>query len=312
MAVHRGRLAAFALMTLAIAGVVAVVSRAGERETSMPRTVAEGAKLEVVYEDDRFFEGPTWDPGTKKLLFTAFKGKTSQILRLESPGKVTVVLEKGEGVNGTHLAKDGRLLGAEGFGKRLVSFAIGADGLSDLRALAADAEFVGPNDVVESPTSGAVYFTDPDFKGKARSKVFVLAKGAAKPVAAVTHLKIPNGLEVSNDGRTLYVADSFEKRIYSYPILDDATVDQGKVKVFFDPAVKSQADPDGMCSDSDANLYFCMRGGVWVVTPAGEALGLIAIPEFASNVTFGGEDGKTLYVTCSKKVYKLAMKARGR
>jgi gluconolactonase len=291
------------------------VSTGDERETALPRTVAEGAYLDVVFEDDRFFEGPTWDPVSKKLVFTAFKGKTSQVLRLDGPGKATVILEKGEGVNGTYLAKDGRLLGAEGFGKRLVSFALGPDGLGDAKALAADAggtPFVGPNDVVESPTSGAVYFTDPDFKAKTRSTVFVLAKGATKVVPVVTHLKVPNGLEVSNDGKTLYVADSFEKRIYSYPIQDDATVDQGRVKVFFDPATKNQADPDGMCSDADGNLYFAMRGGVWVVTPSGESLGLIAIPEFASNVTFGGEDGKTLYVTCSKKVYRLAMKARGR
>ncbi|MEZ0229920.1 MAG: SMP-30/gluconolactonase/LRE family protein [Planctomycetota bacterium] len=308
----RGREAAVAVVLLA---TLAFVVRGDERDAPLPRTVAEGAKLEVVFEDDRFFEGPTWDPTTKKLVFTAFKGKTSQILRLDEPKKASVLLEKGEGVNGTYLARDGRLLGAEGFGKRLVSFALGPDGLSDCRALATDAggaPFVGPNDVVESPTSGAVYFTDPDFKGKAKSSVFVLAKGASRAVPVVTHSKIPNGLEVSNDGKTLYVADSFEKRIYSYPIQDDATVDQGRVKVFFDPATRSQADPDGMCSDSDGNLYFAMRGGIWVVTPAGESLGLIPVPEFASNVTFGGEDGKSLYVTCSKKVYRLAMKARGR
>jgi gluconolactonase len=308
--VIRARVVLLALVLLAALPLLSL----GD-EPSLPRTVAAGARLEVVFEDDRFFEGPTWDPSTKKLVFTAFKGKTSQILRLDEPGAASVLLEKGEGVNGTYLAKDGRLLGAEGIGKRLVSFALGADGLGDLRALATDASgtpFVGPNDVVESPTSGAVYFTDPDFKGKTRSTVFALAKGATKVVPVVTHLKIPNGLEVSNDGKTLYVADSFEKRIYSYPIQDDATVDQGRVKVFFDPATKNQADPDGMCSDSDGNLYFAMRGGVWVVTPAGESLGLIPVPEFASNCAFGGEDGKSLYITCSKKVYRLAMKARGR
>lgn len=313
----RPLLALSVLVGLAVSFVVAtrLTSRADDREWPTPRTVADGAKLEVVFEDGRFFEGPTWDPTSKKLLFTAFKAKVSQVLRLEEDGKATVVLDDGKGVNGTYLAKDGRLLGADGAGKRLVSFEIGPDGLKDPRPLATDAAgtpFVAPNDVVESPTTGAIYFTDPDFKEKARSAVYVLPRGADKARAVVTHTKVPNGLEVSNDGKTLYVGDSFEKRIYSYPILDDASVDQGKVKVFFDPATKSQADPDGMCSDADANLYFAMRGGVWVVTPKGESLGLIPVPEFASNVTFGGADGKTLYVTCAKKVYRLAMKVRGR
>ena len=63
--------------------------------------------------------------------------------------------------------------------------------------------------------------------------------------------------------------------------------------------------------DEQGNLYLTGRGGVWVVSPAGEALGLIAIPEFCSNVTFGGDNGRTLYMTCSKKVYSLRMRVRG-
>ncbi|MFH1299987.1 MAG: SMP-30/gluconolactonase/LRE family protein, partial [Planctomycetota bacterium] len=57
--------------------------------------------------------------------------------------------------------------------------------------------------------------------------------------------------------------------------------------------------------------YLSGRGGVWVATPAGESLGLIPVPEFCSNVTFGGEDGKTLYFTCANKVYSLKMNVKG-
>ena len=60
-----------------------------------------------------------------------------------------------------------------------------------------------------------------------------------------------------------------------------------------------------MTSDENGNLYFTMRGGVWVAAPDGKSLGLIPIPEFASNVGFGGRDGKTLFITCSKKVYSI-------
>jgi gluconolactonase len=66
-----------------------------------------------------------------------------------------------------------------------------------------------------------------------------------------------------------------------------------------------------MCADAEGNLYFAMRGGVWVASPQGKTLGFIPIPEFTSNVGFGGKDGKTLFMTCDKKVYALEMKVKG-
>src|SRR5262245_44854338 len=79
----------------------------------MPATAADGAQLVSVYSDDRFFEGPAWDAKSGKLFFTAFGDKNQQILRLDAPGKVSVWLDKTEGVNGMYLANDGRLLGAQ-------------------------------------------------------------------------------------------------------------------------------------------------------------------------------------------------------
>jgi gluconolactonase len=57
-----------------------------------------------------------------------------------------------------------------------------------------------------------------------------------------------------------------------------------------------------MALDKCGSLYCAGRGGVWVVSSEAKQLGLIAVPGFCSNVTFGGEDGKTLYLTCKKKV----------
>ena len=64
-------------------------------------------------------------------------------------------------------------------------------------------------------------------------------------------------------------------------------------------------------SDERGNLYCAMRGGIWVASAEGKSLGLIPIPEFATNAAFGGPDGKTLYVTCDKKVYSLRMTVGG-
>ena len=278
-----------------------------------PPTVVPGAELTVVYSSDQYFEGPSWDPSGQKLYFTAFAKENEQILRLDAPGKASVWMDHTKGMNGTYLSRNGRLLVAQAFGHTLSSLKIGPDGPEEIKVLASDFEgipFIQPNDVAESPVTGGIYCSDPNFKGKTQSAVYYLSPtGGVRRV--IDNLKLPNGLEVSNDGATLYVSDSFEKRVYSYPILADGSVDQAQVKIFFDPVTDNTADPDGMCSDALGNLYFAMRGGVWVVSKEGKQLGFIPVPEFASNVTFGGVDGQTLYITCDKKVYSLAMRVKG-
>lgn len=308
---------AMLLAAATLSAFSAATAQPARENHPVPPTVAPGAQLVLEYGDGRFFEGPAWDNATSKLYFTAF-GKVGgednqQIMRLDARGKASVWMNKTAGINGTSLTRDGRLLGAQGGGRSVLSMKIGPDGPQDVKTLTGNFEgvpFIGPNDLSESPVSGSIYFTDPNFAGKAHSAVYHLS-AAGKVERVITHLKIPNGVLVSNDGKTLFVGDSFDKRIYSYPIRDDGSVNQGQVKIFFDPATANQADPDGMTSDVEGNLYFAMRGGVWVVSPQGRSLGLIAIPEFCSNVCFGGADGKTLFMTCSGKVYSLAMNVRG-
>jgi len=276
----------------------------------MPATIVDGAQLTSVYTDERmFFEGPAWDAKSGKLFFTAFGDKNQQILRLDAPGKVTVWLDKTEGVNGTYLANDGRLLGAQAYGHRVLSFAIGPEGPADTKVLLDDKSLHQPNDIAQSP-NGDIYFTDPDFEKEQTSAVYVITvKGNIKKI--IEDMRVPNGLKVSNDGRTLYVADDGPKNWRMYSIQSDGTVGPGRV--FFDPPVpmEKRAAPDGMSIDDHGNLYLSGSGGVWVVDKFGRSLGLIPITEFCSNVTFGGPEGKTLYLTCSKQVYSLSMKVRG-
>jgi len=282
--------------------------RCWERETPpLPPTVQADAELVEVYADERFFEGPTWDPGTGKLYFTAFGKDNQQVLRLESLGKVAVFLDNTEGINGMCLAPGGRLLGAQAYGHRVLSYEIGVDGPGERVVLAADPSWNQPNDICRAP-SGDMYFTDPDFRERKTSAVYRLSPdGEVRRV--VDDMAVPNGLLVSADGGTLYVADSHRKHWRCYPIGEDGALGAGRV--FFDPPTRNQADPDGMTSDAQGNLYFAGRGGVWVVHPTGACLGLIPVPEFCSNVTFGGTGGKTLYLTCKGKVHSLAMRVGG-
>jgi enterochelin esterase family protein len=273
----------------------------------IPETVADGAKLEEVYADERFFEGPAWDPAAGKLYFTAFGKDSQQVLRLEEPGKVHVWMDRSEGVNGTFLSLEGRLLGAQAYGHRLLDLALGGERASDARILLNQPSLHQPNDVCQT-IAGDIYFTDPDFKEQKTSAVYRLSRDG-KLEKVISDMPLPNGLIASNDAKTLYVGDSHEKLWRAYPIRDDGSVGEGRV--FFDPETENRADPDGMTIDERGNLYFSGRGGVWVADPQGKALGLIAVPEFCSNAAFGGSDLKTLFLTCDKKVYRLSMKVRG-
>src|SRR5262249_14403893 len=149
-----------------------------------------------------------------------------------------------------------------------------------------------------------VYFSDPDFSLKKPSAVYLI-RATGETVPVVLDVQVPNGLAVSNDGKTLYVADDGPKNWRSYGILSDGTVGPGRL--FFEPPLP----PDGMTVDEAGNLYFTGTGGVWVVDRLGNLLGLVPINEFCSNVTFGGDDGKTLYVSGSKHVFSIAMNVRG-
>ncbi len=282
-----------------------------EEQHPLPPTVAKGATLVEEYGDDSFFEGPTWDPQAKILLFTSFPSgkRPTQILRLDGAGKAHVWLDDTKGVNGTCLARDGRLLGAMAFGNKLVSYRIGKEGPRDTKVLVDDTTLNQPNDVAASPKKGGgIYYTDPDFKNRITSAVYHLASNG-KVQKVLSDMQVPNGCLVSNDGKTLYVGDSHLAHWRAYPIQADGSVGPGYV--FFDPDTERRDPPDGMTIDERGNLYLSGRGGVWVCDKYGKSLGLIPVPEFCSNVAIGGEDGKTLYLTCSKKLYSLKLNVRG-
>ena len=273
----------------------------------MPETVVPGATLVEVHGDSYFFEGPTWDPKAQRLYFTARGGPTTRILRLESNGHAAVWIEDAKGVHGTYLSQHGRLLGAQAHAHRVVSYAFGADGPGDERILAEDTTWNQPNDLCQAP-NGDIYFTDPDSGKRQTSGVYRLAPDG-EPVKVAGDMAAPNGVITSLDGKTLYVGDSHWKWWRRYAIEADGSLDPGRV--FFISDTEAQRAPDGMTIDEHGNLYLTGGGGVWAVTPDGQPLGMVPTPQLASNVTFGGRDGTTLYITCDRKVYSVRMRVRG-
>jgi len=290
----------------AIGWIVALpVVAAFAEDPPLPETVAPGVELVELYADGRFFEGPTWEPVGEKLYFTAFGEGNQQVLRLESPGKVTVWKDQSKGVNGTFLSVEGRMLGAQAYGQSLVNYGFNADGTCDEKIVLYYAPLNQPNDICQT-RNGDIFYTDPGSKippGAYR----LTTKGEVVKFAEET--MTPNGIIASNDGRTVYIGDSSKRHWRSYAVLDDGRMGEGKLFFERDAKYKSDADgaPDGMSIDEHGNLYVSGGSRVWVVTPSGKALGAIPTPTFCSNVTIGGRDGKTLYLTCSKKVFSLQL-----
>jgi len=114
--------------------------------------------------------------------------------------------------------------------------------------------------------------------------------------------KQPNGLIGTPDGKTLYVADINDRKIWKYTIQPDGTLSD---RTFFAPE-----GSDGMTIDQQGNIYLTM-GKVWVYSPQGELIAEIEVPEHPSNVCFGGEERDILFITARTSVYTLKMNTKG-
>jgi gluconolactonase len=187
-----------------------------------------------------------------------------------------------------------------------------------VRALAGTYEgkrFNAPNDLVVD-RSGGVYFTDPHFRApeplpQAVTAVYYIAAGG-KVSRLIDDLKAPNGVILSPDEKTLYVIPSMQEEMMAYPVEAPGKLGKGRVFCRTKQAEGRQGTGgDGLTIDTKGNLYIATGLGLQVFNPHGELLGIIALPEAPANVTFGGKDRKTLYVTARTSLYTAPMEAQG-
>jgi gluconolactonase len=169
----------------------------------------------------------------------------------------------------------------------------------------------GPNDVWVHP-GGGMYFTDPFYKRPWWSHeampqdgqhVYYLPPGRAALVRVTDDLVQPNGIIGTPDGRTLYVADIGAKRTWRYAIRPDGRL-SGK-------ALVCEHGSDGMTLDAEGHLYLT-GDGVRVFDRQGRQVEHILVPEpWTANVSFCGEDRRTLFITASKGLYSVRTRTRG-
>jgi gluconolactonase len=175
-----------------------------------------------------------------------------------------------------------------------------------------------PNDLVYR-SDGSLFFTDPPYglpkgdddpaKELKFNGVYRLANG--KLQLLIKDLTRPNGIAFSPDEKTLYVANSDEKRKLwmRYDVAPDGSVSNGRVLADV-TAEKEDGLPDGLKVDSAGNVYATGPGGVWVFSPDGKHLGTIKPAEVPANCGWG-DDGKSLYMTARTGLYRIKLAAAG-
>jgi gluconolactonase len=258
-------------------------------------------ELEQVAEGFTFTEGPVWLP-SNELLFTDIPADSI----VQAPN---AVFRKPSGkANGLILDAEGRLIACEHWNRRVTRTE--KDGTITVLADAFEGKkFNSPNDAIVR-SDGVIFFTDPPYGLEDREQEIpvqgvyaILAEG--KVIRVADDFIKPNGIGLSPDEKTLYVADTEGAHIRAFDVADDATLSNGRVFC-------ELKWPDGMTVDATGNVWCTAEGGVEVFSPAGDRLTVVKTPATPANCAFGGEDFRTLYITAVDKVYKIRTAVEGR
>jgi gluconolactonase len=267
--------------------------------------------IKKLHTDFEFTEGPAADV-KGNVYFTDIPKE--RIHKIDKDGKLSVFTDKSGHANGLMFNAKGELVACEMDGA-LVAW----DVAKNTRRVIADKymgkRFNAPNDLVVD-REGGIYFTDPIFRAPKplpQDKLavyYISSKGEVTRL--VDNLPNPNGVILSPDEKTLYVIPSGQADMMAYPVEGPGKIGKGKVFCTLkQPEGKKGTGGDGLTVDTKGNLYITSGLGLQVFDPSGKALGIIAFPEVPANVTFGGPDLKTLYVTARKSVYTAPMEAQG-
>lgn len=287
------------------------------------------APIEKLAQGFKWSEGPLWV--SKKggyLLFSDVPENT--VYRWDSKGGMSVFHAasgfgdgfydgKERGSNGLTLDPKGRLVLAQHGYRRIgrlnedgTTFTAIADRFEGKR-------FNSPNDVCFD-RKGNGYFTDPPYGLAASATKEIDYHGIYRvtPDGKVTllakDLERPNGIALSPDQKTLYVANSHRPNpvIKAYPLRPDGTVGEGKVFFDMNPLYLEgrRGSPDGLKVDVKGNLWATGPGGVVIISAQGKHLGTILTGQATANCAFG-DDGKTLYMTAHTILCRIRTKVEG-
>ncbi len=272
-----------------------------------------------------FTEGPVWIPWDNALIFSDIPGNRVHRWR---PGttEAEVYREPSGWSNGLTLDAAGYILACEHGGRRVSRAPYDATTPRVSLADHWDGRLLNsPNDIVVH-SSGAIFFTDPAygsdtgrvprFGGEGQKQeldfqgVYRIDPDGSLHLVVREGFSQPNGLAFAPDESQLYIGDSQERLIWRYRVNADLSL--GDCELFLDQrGDPRRGAPDGMKVDTEGRLWTTGAGGVSVHGQSGAYLGVFEMDEHAANITFGGDDFSTLYLTAGTSVYSVATAVRG-
>jgi len=264
-------------------------------------------------------EGPAWNGVGRYLVWSDIPNNV-QMRWIEDDNRVTVFRNPSGYSNGNTFDYEGRQLSCEHGGRRVVRYEY-----NGTVTVIAD-KFEGkrlnsPNDIVVHP-DGGIWFTDPPygisgyyegFKGDKEVKEAVYrVDGKTGQMEKMTDdVSGPNGICFSPDYKKVYLADTGTREIKAWD-LDGKTIRNGKRFVVLDiPGTNMPSAADGIRCDIDGNIWAGARPGVQVITPGGERIGMIRMPETCANICFGGVKRNRLFIAGSQSLYAVYVQTIG-
>jgi gluconolactonase len=183
-----------------------------------------------------------------------------------------------------------------------------------------------PNDVVVK-SDDSIWFTDPTYgidshyEGDAAtseigaSQVYRIDAQNGQVSAVIDHMEKPNGLAFSPDEKTLYVVDTGvshrpegPRDVRRYAVSSDGRTVQGKGQLLASATVGLF---DGLRVDVEGNLWLGAGDGVHCLSPEGELIGKIRVPEVVANVCFGGPKRNRLFICGTQSLYSIYVRTTG-
>ena len=294
-------------------------------DPALDELIASGTKVETLVQGFRWTEGPVWNKATNELLFSDIPNNVINAWSDEKglrvfmkPAGYTGISDYGKeaGSNGLTFDGKGRLVLAE-HGDRRIAVLTEGGGKITVADRFEGKRLNSPNDVVVH-TDGSIFFTDPIYglpkgeKDPTREIDFcgVYRIGTDGKVTVISKdIERPNGIALSHDEKTLFVANSHKGKfnIYSFPLNADGTA--GEMKVFFDAnKLEGKGSTDGLKTDDKGNVWSTGPGGLLIISKEGKLLGRALTFQPTANVNFGGADGKTVYLTANDRIMRFARK----